>query len=260
MEIPVLSLVFMAISAAVVVGMPVLLYFVLKKRFQMSAVPFWTGFLAFFLAVLILESIIHQLVLVKFHLINPKNQPFIFIIYGALMAGIFEETARFISFHILKKKHNKIGTSLSYGLGHGGCEAVMIGGLGLLSGLVIGIMVNSDVINQLPDSVLDKLSPLTTQLAQTQLYMYLVSCAERIMALAIQISLSVIVFISVIYKKKFWLFPFAIILHAVIDCPAAFYQTGILKNIWIVEGLVLLEAIALTFLTIIIYRKYLKYK
>jgi len=84
--------------------------------------------------------------------------------------------------------------------------------------------------------------------------MFLIGGFERVMALVIQISLSIIVFVSVIYKGKKWLFPFAILLHAIIDSPAALFQTGLLKSIWIVEGLVAVEAVVLAFLAIFIYK------
>jgi uncharacterized membrane protein YhfC len=59
----------------------------------------------------------------------------------------------------------------------------------------------------------------------------------------IQISLSIIVFYAVYGKNKKWLFPLAIILHAIIDIPAAAMQIGLLKNVFLVEGLVCLGTI-----------------
>ncbi|MDR0538038.1 MAG: YhfC family intramembrane metalloprotease [Tannerellaceae bacterium] len=59
------------------------------------------------------------------------------------MAGLFEETARFISFKILKKKYNGIGTGLAYGIGHGGIEAVLLAGLSMIVSIVFCIMINT---------------------------------------------------------------------------------------------------------------------
>ena len=59
------------------------------------------------------------------------------------MAGIFEETARFVSFKILKKIFTGISTGLSYGIGHGGIESVLLAGFSMIAGLVFGILINT---------------------------------------------------------------------------------------------------------------------
>jgi uncharacterized membrane protein YhfC len=46
-------------------------------------------------------------------------------------------------------------------------------------------------------------------------------------------------------NKKLWLYPFAIILHAIVDIPAAAMQVGIIKNVYIVELFVCVSAIIL---------------
>lgn len=46
--------------------------------------------------------------------------------FGILAAGIFEETARLIGFHLLKKSYPTFATSLAYGLGHGGIEMLIM--------------------------------------------------------------------------------------------------------------------------------------
>jgi uncharacterized membrane protein YhfC len=92
----------MAISALLSIGTPILLFFWLRKHYKMSAISVWVGVAAFVIFVLILEGTIHGLVL-KFALIDVKNQPVLFMLYAALMAGLFEETARFISFRLLRK-------------------------------------------------------------------------------------------------------------------------------------------------------------
>jgi uncharacterized membrane protein YhfC len=68
--------------------------------------------------------------------------------------------------------------------------------------------------------------------------MFLVSGIERLFAIAIQLSLSVVVFYSVFAAKKVWLYPLAILIHAVIDIPAAAMQAGLLQGIILVEVLV----------------------
>lgn len=54
--------------------------------------------------------------------------PFFNAIVLGLLAGIFEETARWIGYKLLKKKGDSFGASLTLGAGHGGIEAIIIGG------------------------------------------------------------------------------------------------------------------------------------
>jgi hypothetical protein len=82
------------------IGLPVVLCLVAHKRCGVKIVPFLLGVAGFVFFVLILERSIHLIVFSRFAL---RENPLLYVIYGIFMAGIFEETARFISFHILKK-------------------------------------------------------------------------------------------------------------------------------------------------------------
>ena len=65
---------------------------------------------------------------------------------------------------------------------------------------------------------------------------YLLGMAERFFAAFIQIAFSLLVMTAVV-KKKFSYVIYAILLHAVIDFPAVFYQTGYIhiQSLWIFE-------------------------
>jgi uncharacterized membrane protein YhfC len=123
MQVSIFSMVFMAISAVVSIGLPIGLFIIFYKKFNAKFLPLILGIFGFIIFTLIFERSIHLIVLNKFSL---KEKPFLYLLYGVFMAGIFEETARFVSFNILKKKYTGIGTGLSYGIGHGGIEAILI--------------------------------------------------------------------------------------------------------------------------------------
>ncbi|GHT81921.1 putative membrane protein YhfC [Bacteroidia bacterium] len=218
----------------------------------------WVGAAAFVVFAMILEQIIHRVVLHPSPTgeIALKSQPALYVLYGCFMAGIFEETARFIMFSLLKKKYSGIGTGLSYGIGHGGVEAVLLAGVAMISSLVFSVMINNGTTDLLPASVqgaaMDK---IVTTLTDTAPYMFLISGVERIFAIVIQISLSVIVFYSVYSTGKGWLFPAAILLHAIIDCPAAMMQTGVITNVFLVEGLVAISAVLVSCLAVRVHKK-----
>ena len=76
-----------------------------------------------------------------------KN-PVLYILYGGFAAGIFEETARLLCFKSFIRVGNNesIYTGISYGLGHGGIEAILIGGIASVGNIVTSVMLNSGVL------------------------------------------------------------------------------------------------------------------
>jgi uncharacterized membrane protein YhfC len=214
------------------------------------------GIAAFIIFVLVLERSIHLIVLGKFAL---KQKPFIYMLYGTLMAGIFEETARFLSFSILKRKYNGINTGLSYGIGHGGIEAIILSGIAMINAIVFSIIINTQsleiITGKLQGEALDQINTQITTLISTAPHLFLIGGIERIFAIGIQMSLSIIVFYSVFCKGKRWLYPIAIIIHAIIDSPAALMQAGAINNIFLVEGLVCLSSILIILLAKVIHKK-----
>jgi len=53
-------------------------------------------------------------------------------------------------------------------------------------------------------------------------------------------------------KKKTWLYPLAIVLHAIIDIPAVLFQIGVIKSIFAVEGIICVLAVG-----VVLFAKYL---
>jgi uncharacterized membrane protein YhfC len=99
------------------------------------------------------------------------------------------------------------------------------------------------ITGKLQGEALEQINTQITTLLTTSPYLFLVSGIERVFAICIQLSLSIIVFHSVYGKNKLWLYPFAIIFHAIIDIPAASMQVGVIKNMFLVELLVFTGAI-----------------
>ena len=256
MRVSAISMICMAVTAIVSSGFPAALFIIVRRKFKTSAVPLLTGAAAFILFALVLERQVHLAVLGRFHL---RQNPLAYMAYGALMAGIFEETARFLSFHILKKKYRGFSTALSYGTGHGGIEAMLLAGFAMINSIVFSIMINSGMADTitapLSGAALTQANEQIAALCTAAPYMFLVSGFERLFAIALQLSLSVIVYYSVTSKDKWWLFPTAIALHALADVPAALMQAGVLSNIWVVEGIIMISATALSLLAIFTHKR-----
>lgn len=256
MHISVFSIVCMAISAIISIGLPITLFVVFYKKHGAKLLPMIMGILGFVLFALILERSINVMVLNKFAL---TEKPFLYVIYGIFMAGIFEETARFISFKIIKKKYTGIETGLAYGIGHGGIESILLVGLTMINTIIFSIMINTGnietITRKLQNATLNEVNVQITALLTIAPYSFLIGGMERIFAIGVQLSLSIIVYHSVYGKNKLWLYPFAILLHAIADIPAMLMKIGIIKNIYFVELSVFISAVLLILMAKNIHKK-----
>jgi len=246
-----LSMIFMGISAVISIGLPIGLFLILRKKYGLKVVPMLVGAAAFIVFALVLEQQLHMLVLRPDAngVIELKNNPLLYVLYGIFAAGIFEESARYLSFLLLKRRYKGVGTGLSYGIGHGGVEAVLLAGVSMISNLIVSIMINSETAGSLGIQAAQ-----LTALTDTAPHLFLISGFERILAVIIQISLSLLVWFAVDRKDKWWLFLAAIVLHAIIDIPAALMQAGVTTSIFWTESIIAVSALAVAMIAVSVCR------
>lgn len=242
------------------VGLPAALLLIAKKKAHAKLFPALVGAGIFIIAALILENIVHRVVFTAFPTILSNNV--LYIIYGCLAAGIFEETGRLCGFYFLRKREkgetDKVSCAFVYGVGHGGVEAVLLVGFVCVSNLILSFTLNANgmdaVTAGMTGDALEMAQKQLSILTDTPAAMYFMAGFERIFAIALQISLSILVWMAAEkYVSKLW-FAGAILLHAAANLPAAFYQTGILKNVYLMEGLTLLAALCVCLIVFALYR------
>src|SRR5699024_10445742 len=88
----------------------------------------------------------------------------------------------------------------------------------------------------------EALMPIKEQLTATSPLMAALGPIERVCAIALHISLSILVMYAIKSRKMKYLIC-AIAVHVLVDVPAALYQTGILPNIFVGEAIIVLFAI-----------------
>ena len=172
---------------------------------------FFIGAAAFIVFAMILESILHNLLFLTPLWPILQGNIWLYGLYGGLAAGIFEETGRFLAFKLFLKKEREPITALSYGIGHGGVEAILIVGVTMVNNLVLAVMASAGATTD--PAVLE----LAEQLTTTPAGVFLWAAFERFGAIILHLSLSVLVFAAVRVPGKTWLFPAAILIHAVAD-------------------------------------------
>lgn len=238
------------------VAIPVIAVIVFKKKKPDSWLPSaFIGAGTFIVFALILEQILHTVMIPIL-----KDNIIIYSVYGALAAGVFEETGRFVAYKTLMRKHYTTKNAVLMGLGHGGIEAIIALGITLLAFLVLVVMSNSMGIDKVMEmsSNVNAQAALKTQLEGLKEYNF-VSCAmavyERIIAMVFHTCLSVFVYKSLTQKSKIWLYPTAVLLHALFDFPAALYQTGVITSIPVVYVILTVFTVIIAAVTVIMAKR-----
>ena len=238
--VPALSIVFMIITCAISFGVPIALFIYLRLVKKADIYPFFAGCTVMLLFAFILESGAHSLVLSSPAGSAIKGNIWLYAIYGGFMAGLFEETGRYLAFSFaLKKYRAKNVNALMYGAGHGGFEAIVIAGLTMINNIVWSFMINNGRIAELTGSLSgDQLAQQAIGLLiSTPSYQFLLGGAERLFAILLHISLSVLVWFAVKWEGKLYLYPAAILIHFAVDAAAALLS-GLGVNVVIIEAVV----------------------
>jgi uncharacterized membrane protein YhfC len=217
--------------------LPIIVAIYLSRRFKLSWRLFLAGGITF-----IASQIPHvPLVLALTSTFKSWGIVAYAIVLG-LLAGIFEETARYILFKFIRKDNKTWNEGVFIGFGHGGTEAIILGILAALAFVNMLVYRNID-LSTVPSIPADQLELARQQVAaywSTPFYLALLGLAERIFAMCLHISLSVMVLYSVINRKAIW-FWLAILWHAIVDAVAVYLGQQI--SMIALEGIVGIFAI-----------------
>ena len=231
--VPTSSLILMALNAvlstAVVVGL--VWWLIRKHHARFSTILIGAG--TFIVFALILESIMHQMVLKGPAGAGILGNTLLYAIYGGMAAGIFEETGRFISMkYLMRDEPSGPIPGVAYGIGHGGAEVIIIFTLTMVSNLVISALINSGqtgiLFAKVPADAASQVQAQLDQLTSATAGTWLIGLWERFSALILHVGLSVLVWAAVRKGGKWmWLFPAAILLHALVDAGVVLLQKSI---------------------------------
>lgn len=217
--------------------LPIAAWFLFRRKFNLSWRLVIAGGLTF-----IASQIPHvPLTLALNPFLNSISLPIAAVILG-LLAGIFEETARYILFKFILKNARTWKEGVLIGLGHGGTEALIFGALAA-AGFFIMLAYRSIDLSTVPSIQTDQLELAKQQVAaywSAPSYMAVLGFVERIFAMCLHVSLSVMVLFAMTNRKPLW-FWLALLWHAIVDAVAVYVsqKIGILQA----EGLIAFFAI-----------------
>ena len=164
------------------------------------------------------------------------------------MAGLVEETTRYLVFKVLAKKRSLMTSDIvAYGFGHGLSEFIFLGVMGLLTNIIVLQAIHSGQAGELPSTLVSQVNHLTG-------FAVLMSLFERLVALVLQVLLTAWDFLAVTKHKLSFYFG-AILLHATIDFLAGAYQQGIVRNILLIEVMLAIYMLGVGLVTRQIWKK-----
>lgn len=248
------TIISMVVTAVLLFLLPIAYFIVWKVHCKkaVSLAPLFIGAAGFFVTVRILELGVHMVCIV---LDNPisrfinGNTP-IFVIYGIMMAGIFEECGRYVIIRYLMKKNKTRENMVMYGIGHGGIEVWAISLMAIVSYLSIAITIQTlgmegalqalGVTEELADGIV----PTITSVADFGAMNALWNVLERVSCMFIHIALTIIVAYAV-RKGQLKYLLLAIFAHAAADFFPCISQRGI-GALWMVEAWLFIWAVLLT--------------
>ena len=220
----------------IVVPILMAIYWCVKKKENFTTILIGGAF--FVLFALALEKPIQNALILPDHAVSRflNARPVLWAFVVGLFPGVFEETGRWVAFKtVLKKRKNK-ETSISYGIGHGGIEVMLLFGLTYVTYISYAVMINTGTFQTVVDQVtaqapeqLDALQQMVDVIAGFSFGDLCLGLVERVFAFLFHVGASILVFYAARDRKKIWLYPVAILLHTAMDMFAGLYINGTLQ-------------------------------
>jgi uncharacterized membrane protein YhfC len=227
--------------------LPIIAGFYFTRKFKLSWKLLLAGGLTF-----IASQVLHvPLVLVLTSTFQSWGVVAYALILGVL-AGLFEETARYILFKFILKKARTWNEGVYIGLGHGGTEAIILGVLAALAfvNMLAYRHIDLSTVPSIPAEQLELAKQQVEAYWSTPSYLAILGFVERIFAMCLHLALSVMVMYGLVSKKQMWYW-LAVLWHATVDAAAVYLGQNI--SMLALEGVV--GVFALVSLGIVIWMK-----
>lgn len=246
----------MVFTLIISVGLPVALCIIAKKKLRAKFSPVFIGAATFLLAVLVLESLAHNVILSSAVGEKIMANTWLYAVYGGAMAALFEESARFIAMKLCMKKYLTRENAVMYGIGHGGIESVALVGITYISNVAVVIMINSGAMNTtlaaMDTAAADALMQQLSSVYTTAPALFFAAGMERISAIVLHICLSCFVYRAVRYGDRRYI-ALALLVHFAVDAVVVILNDYI--NMIALEVALLLCVTALTIFAARLYHR-----
>jgi len=247
----------LSITVLAMLAIPVVFSFFWRKKHkaQTKLTYLLAGAVGFLVSVRVLELGVHYFCILSDNPVSAfiNGSTLAYVLYGTLMAGVFEECGRSIILKYIMKKDRSRENAVLYGIGHGGIEilAVILPAMALY--LAIALLFSAgDTQAALRALKLDEETaalalPSIQAAAAFDYPMMALNIIERLLTMLVHIGLTVIVYYGIVCAKKCAL-PAAVGLHMLVDTLPAIYQRGLIPlalcELWLAVWAVVIFLIA----------------
>jgi len=232
------------LNGLLMVGLPVALAVYLTRHFHTGWRLVWIGAATFLLSQaghIPFTALLTRLFQVG---ILPKPPaawiPYFNPVVLGLSAGLFEELSRAAVYAWWAKDARSWRKGVLFGAGHGGIEAVILGGLALYSFLQMVALRGADLSRLVPASQLSLAQQQVSAYWSAPWYASLLGAVERSLTIPFHISLAVIVLQAFTRRQPAWV-GLAVLLHALVDGLAVYLAAiwnGLPWGVYAIEGMV----------------------
>jgi uncharacterized membrane protein YhfC len=253
----------LVISIILMIAIPVVFFICWRRKHkQQTNISYLiAGAAGFIVSARMLEVGVHYFFIIADNPVSRfiNGSTVAYVLYGTVMAGVFEECGRHIVLKYIMKKNRTRENSVLYGIGHGGIEILAVVLPAMITYLVVAVLFSQgDVENALSSLKITEETAAaalpTVQAAAAFDYASMaMNVIERLSAMLTHIGLTVIVFYGIVNAKKGCL-PAAILLHMLMDTFAALYQRGVVP-LWSVEVWAAFWTAVIVFVAVRLYGK-----
>jgi len=234
----------MVLGVLIFLFVPVIIAIIwtVKKKERFTTVLI--GAATFLLFAIILEKPLQNILVFPGQMGLPEHaaakfinaRPVLWALIVGLFPGVFEETGRLVAFKTVLRNRKNRETGISHGIGHGGFEVMFVLGVTYITNISYAVMINTGAFGNLiaqmaaqaPDQV-EQGYAVAAQLAAFSVGDLALGVLERIFAVMFHIGASMLVFYACKDKKKFWLYPVAILIHTAMDGVMGLNMAGVIE-------------------------------
>ena len=231
------------ITVVLMIAVPIALFIYWRRKHKEQTNISWliAGALGFIVSARMLELGVHYFCILADNPVSRfiNGSTAVYVLYGTIMAGVFEECGRYVVLKTIMKKNRTRENAVLYGIGHGGIEILAVLLPAMVLYLVVAILFSAGdtenalkTLNITEETAVAALPSVQTA-ASFDYGVMVLNVIERLLAMFVHIGLTVIVYYGVVNSKKLCL-PMAIVLHMLADTFPALYQRNILP-LWAVE-------------------------
>ena len=233
----------LAITVILMIAIPVVFFLYWRGKHKEQTKISWliAGAVGFLISARGLELGVHYFCIMADNPVSRfiNGNTMAFVLYGIVMAGVFEACGRHIILKYILKKNRTRENAVLYGIGHGGIEILAVILPSMILYFVIAILFSQgnveEALSQLKitEETAAAALPSVQAAAAFDYALTAMNIVERLLAMLLHIGLTVIVFCGVKNEKKSCL-PLAILLHMAMDTFPALYQRSAVP-LWSVE-------------------------